>query len=410
MPLTREEWANRWIGGMCTIGIEGIQPIRHATYDTSPHMRELLQLPADALRPTGTTLDDALAAWYAYLGRDRSELQLLLVKDTFTARKLLMRAFGLDLAEPVGLPVNTRRTLSEAVKRSGGSPRFIELDGDLGFAPDSPGLDDYRLVWAEPLGGMPAPEPPAGKTMFVDYGFTLPAPLGTDVPLRGQATVWGLHHRDMEHSEGALIAFHGQPGLYDQALALLSEDEAGEPDLALAQCVRLAGREGLAARIARVQAQAREGMDAAVGLPTPAVASAGLPIGLAVRIPESADMPTFLSYVRSENIPVHWVPELQPIFYVAFQISTDDVLTSRSAERLARWLITPLGPDMNDEEIIHQVLVFVKTADYTGVRWYTDPGRAKWYGNLMFEWYGPTHDAFRLRFPIADSVEPVSPW
>ncbi|RIK36414.1 MAG: hypothetical protein DCC58_19275 [Chloroflexi bacterium] len=91
-------------------------------------------------------------------------------------------------------------------------------------------------------------------------------------------------------------------------------------------------------------------------------------------------------------------------------MSSDLPLTRRSAERLARWIVTPLGPEMTDEEIIHQVLVIVKTADYTGVRWYTDPARAKWYGNLMFEWYGPTHDAFRLQFPVPDNVEPVSPW
>lgn len=410
MPLTREEWANRWIGGFCTIGIEGLQPIRHATYATATHMADLLQLPVDAPDFPEADLESALDAWAAYLGHSRAELPLLLLRDTQTARKLLMRAFGLELAEPVGVPVNTRRALSEAVKRSGGSPWYLELEEDLGIAADSPGLDTLRLVWAEPVGGMLPSETPAGKTMFVDCGYTLPAPLQPRTTLHGNATLWGLHHRSSHHPEGALVAFHGAPELYQRVLELLTAEELGAPGPALAQCLRLAGPDGLAAKLLCVESHARDGVEAAVGLPVAPAGSPGLPLGLAVRIPDSADVPTFLAYLRSENVPVNWLPELQPMFYVAFQATTAPALTRRSAERLARWIVTPLGPEMTDEEIIHQVLVIVKTADYTGVRWYTDPARAKWYGNLMFEWYGPTHDAFRMQLPVPDNVEPVSPW
>ena len=73
--------------------------------------------------------------------------------------------------------------------------------------------------------------------------------------------------------------------------------------------------------------------------------------------------------------------------------------------------MTPLGPDFDGDEITHAVLGILKAAEYTGVRWYTDPERARWYGDLMFEWYGPTHDAYRVQFDTgvelraADGIE-----
>ncbi len=119
---------------------------------------------------------------------------------------------------------------------------------------------------------------------------------------------------------------------------------------------------------------------------------------MAIRVPEESDLPTFLAYGRNELVPVWWLPELQPVFYVSYQVSRDLELTRRTADHLSRWLMSPLGPDFLEEEIVHAVLVMVKPADYTGVRWYTDPERAHWYNELMLEWYGPAHDAYRKTF------------
>jgi len=314
-----------------------------------------------------------------------------------------MQAFGMAGGEPVGIPANTRRPLSEAVKRSGDTPCFIELDADLSFDPNTPRFDDPRLFWAQPVAGMSPPPEPEGATLFVDYGFTLPAPLHGD-HLAGAATLWGLHLKRPDEpkdvSEGALIAFNDR-ALYVATLALLTADDLPDLARALAQCRRLAGPDGIAARQLRVLDAVRVGMEVGAGLPMmPESGVCALPFGMAVRIPDEADPATFISYVRNENLALDWLPEVQPMFYVAYQATQDRAHTFRTAANIARWVITPLGPDMDadDDEIVHAVLGVLKAAEYTGVRWYTDPDRARWYGDLMFEWYGPAHDAYQVAF------------
>jgi hypothetical protein len=352
----------------------------------------------DPVDITATTEQAALAAWRDYLGRD---IPLLLVKNVDRARKLLMHAFGVGEGERVGVPVNCRRALSESVKKTNRNvPHFIELDADLEFAAETPGIEGFRLHWSQPVGGMPSPQPLPGKTLFVDYSFTLPAPpFAEHQGLTGAATVWGLHLTESNADHGALIGF-SDPALYQRALELF---DAGEdlPDLdrALAQCRRLAGEGGLAARVIRVYNDARFGMEIGAGMPMAGLdGMCALPFGIAVRVPEEADLPSFLSYGRNELVPVEWFPELQPIFYVGYQATRAPALTRRSADNLARWVISPLGPDFLDEEVVHAVLVMVKAAEYTGVRWYTDVERARWYNDLLLEWYGPSHDAYRMAF------------
>jgi hypothetical protein len=333
-------------------------------------------------------------------------MPLLLVRNADRARKLLMQAFGIEGGERVGIPANTRRPLSEAVKRSGGTPYFLELDANLDIATDTPGLDDLRLVWSQPVGGMPAPAVVPGTTMFVDYAFTLPVPLDVEAIVPGAAVIWGLHLAEKAADAGALIAFPDGADLYHAVSDLMQEDDLPNLDLALRQCERLAGPDGITARQLAKYRAARVGMEAGAGLPMPPDTGLyALPYGLPVRVPEDADMATFISYVRNENVVVYWLPELQPMFYVVRQVTADAALTRRTARHLAQWLIAPLGPDFVDDEIVHAVLGILKAAEYTGVRWYTDPARARWYGDLMFEWYGPTHDAYRVAFEIpADAV------
>ena len=216
--------------------------------------------------------------------------------------------------------------------------------------------------------------------------------------LSGAATLWGLH-LDAE-GNGALVAFN-DADLAERFQALLADEDAPDCGRALAQCERLRGPEGLAARLLRIDREARLGMEAGAGLPMGRRADGALPYGLPVRIPDEADTATFIAYVRNELVDLDWVPEVQPMFYVAFQATRDAALTRRSAEHLARWVISPLGPDFADDEITHAVLGMLKAAEYTGVRWYTDPGRARWYGELLVEWYGPMHDAYHPAFAIA---------
>jgi hypothetical protein len=353
----------------------------------------MLTLPVSNLveRPDEQTVLDT---WSAYLGGYRN---LLLVKSTDRARKLLMAAFGIEGNEPVGIPANTRRPLSEAVKRSHGTPLFVELDCDLEFVSATPGLDETRLVWAQPVGGMPAPRPVAGKTLFVDYAFSLPAPDVDD--LAGAATLWGLHLDSDMKQDGALIAF-SSIDLYARACQLFDTSE-DLPDLnaAMNQCRRLGGPAGIAARQLAHYRAATNGLDHAGALPqADMLASPALPFGLAIRIPEEADIATFISSVRNEHLSLDWFPEIQPMFYVVNQVTRDQSLTQQTADHLARWVFSPIGPDFVDDEITHCVLGPVKAAEYTGVRWYTNVERARWYHDLMLEWYGPNHDAYRCAF------------
>lgn len=395
----RERWANEWLGGMCTIGVEGLQPIRELSYPALPSLRDELLLPAGST-VEGATQELALAAWSAYLGRD---VPVLMVGSVDRARRLLMTAFGVDEGELVGAPANCSRWLSESIKKTNKNfPLFIELDRDLEFALDTPGLAEIRLAWSQPLGGNAPQTPLPGKALFVDYSKTLPAlPFAELQELTGAATLWSLQLAERERDAGALLAFN-DIALYERTRALL-DPESDLPDAgrALAQALRLSGPDGLAASQLDRFLAVHAGMEAAAGLPLAALEGmCALPFGVAVRVPEEADTSTFIGYARSEQVPVWWAAEVQPINFVAFQVTRNRALTQRSAEHLARWLISPVGPDYL-EETKHAVLVMVKTGDYTGTRWYTDPERALWYSNLLIEWYGPTHDAYHPCFDIA---------
>ena len=354
-------------------------------------MSRVLTLPDGAPLPAASDAE-ALAAWRDYL---RFDGPLLLLRSPDRARRLLTQACGVADGEPVGIPVNARRFLSEAVKKSGGTPRFVELDADLGL---DPGPDAPRLLWAEPVGGMATPAPATGATLLVDHGLTLPAPLRPGGPgFDGAATVLGLHLGGAD--PGALVAFR-DPGLAAAVEALATPEDRADPARAVAQHDRLAGEDGIAARMLRLDREVRLGMAAGAGMPMADRADGALPYGVPVRVPDEADLPTFLSYVRNELVDLDWLPELQPVFYVAWQVTRDLARTRLSADRLARWAVSPIGPDFVDDEITHAVLGILKAAEYTGVRWFTNPGRARWYGELLVEWYGPDHDAYHPAFAI----------
>src|SRR4051812_48564975 len=111
-----------------------MQPVRSADYPAHRALRQALILPEDTVVPEATP-EVALAAWRDYLGFAGP---ILLISRPDRARKLLMAALGVANKEPVAIPANTRRYLSEAVKRSGGKPLFVELDADLEFVLETP--------------------------------------------------------------------------------------------------------------------------------------------------------------------------------------------------------------------------------------------------------------------------------
>ncbi len=244
------------------MGIEELQPVRHAEYQASPTLRDELPLKGE-IPSTGAILDDALGAWDGYLNRD---VPVLLVSNADRARKLLMTAYGVEEGELVGAPANCRRALSESIKKTNKNfPLFIELDRDLEFALDTPGLEQIRLAWAQPAGGMAPPIPTPGTTLFVDYSYTLPAPpFADDQELTGAATLWDLHLSDNVRESGALIAFNDRD-LFEAARELIDLDE-DLPDLdrAMAQLQRLDGDDGLAAR---QPADGRPSRNGSVGRP-----------------------------------------------------------------------------------------------------------------------------------------------
>jgi len=140
-----------------------------------------------------------------------------------------------------------------------------------------------------------------------------------------------------------------------------------------------------------------QGLHEAAGLPLLPVESAyALPPGVWVQIPAEAEPTNFYWFAQGENTPVRWLPEVRPLHYAAVGMAR------ATATNLARWLLVPVGPEENEETIRHAVLGIVKTAEYLGVRWRLDPARAVAYAHLLDEMYGPTHDAYRPVFGVAD--------
>jgi hypothetical protein len=138
----------------------------------------------------------------------------------------------------------------------------------------------------------------------------------------------------------------------------------------------------------------REGLAQAAGLPLLTAAPGVLAHHVALQVPAACDAASFYAYVLGEQTPVRWLPALQPLHYAALRAGGSPQ-ARLTADRLARTLLVPVGPEGSDEELVHAVLGVTKAADYLGVRWATDPQRAAWYAALMVEWYGDDHDAYR---------------
>ncbi len=387
-----DDWADRWLGGFCAVGVLGGLPVRGPDYAAHPPLDSLLTLPP-VYDPAPVDLGTARAAWSDVLGG----APVVLVASVERARTLLLRALGVQPGESVGLPANATRDLAEAVKHHPALPRWLDLGPDLALVADPERLAGARVIWAQPCGGAWAATVPERTALLVDAGDSLPD-LGPSEQTGIVATIYGLHLGVDPRRAGALVVCH------DAALALALEALARPEDLpdaalALAQLGRLAGPEGLAARQRAALEAARQGLEQAAGLPLLTAAPGMLAQQIAVRVPEPCDAATFYAYVLGEQTPVRWLPTLRPLHYAAIRADGAPAALA-TAGHLARVLLVPVGPDYTAEEITHAVLGITKAADYLGVRWATDPGRATWYASLMTEWYGTDHDAFRPLSPF----------
>lgn len=120
--------------------------------------------------------------------------------------------------------------------------------------------------------------------------------------------------------------------------------------------------------------------------------------GVAVRIPNVGNPLTLWTYTKSENTPVEWMPLLRPVHYAAISFQTSVM------ELLQQWLFVPVGPNNALGHNQQSVLGVVKAAEYTGLRWHNDPGRAAQYAALLNAMYGCEHDGYRPAFHADETI------
>ncbi|NOK57897.1 MAG: hypothetical protein GFH27_549287n201 [Chloroflexi bacterium AL-W] len=388
------DWANRWLGGFCAVGALGGLPVRGPDYVAHPPLGDVLTLPADASLSAATT-PQAHAAWAAAL----EGATIVLLRSVTRARAVLLEAAGIGMGAMVGVPANVSRSLVEAIKRSGATPHFLPLTASLQLATDVPAGAAQHVIWAQPVCGLVTPAALPEMPLWIDAADSLP--LSQAYLSEAQITLYGLHLSPDEREAGALLVCT-DPSLAHRITTLVTTDDQPNSALALAQCERLLGTDGLAVRQQEKLHQVWVGLHEAAGLPLLPLPSGGaLPHGVAVGIPDSCEVSTFYAYVQGEQTPVRWLPEVRPLHYAALR--TPD---TTSAQQIARWLLVPVGPAYTTEEISHAILGITKTADYLGVRWSSNPTRAQWYADLMVKWYGRDHDGYR---PHVVGDQPSSP-
>lgn len=376
------DWGTLWLGGFCPVGALGGLPVRGADYAAHPPLDATLTLPPDTALQADMTLEVSEAAWSERLGG----AMVVLVRDAYRARRLLHQAAGVQHGEWVGIPANASHDLAESVKHHKAQPRFLDFDAHLQLVES-----DTRFTWTQVVQGLWQPQ----DATWLDCADTLPSPGTTQHPM---VTLYGLHLPDADRP-GALLVFTDTV-LYAEVKALRQLQDTPDAAQALAQCERLPG---LAERQCANVAEVGRGLREAAGLVIHEPNRLALATGVAVQIPPESDIATFYAYVEQENTPVRWLPQIQPLHYAA--IRADGAPDHRrTATNLARWLYVPVGPDYTFEEIKHGVLGIVKSAEYLGVRWRTNPAHAAEYAALMDRTYGTGHDAYRPLFALDEII------
>ena len=280
----------------------------------------------------------------------------------------------------------------------------MNLTESLELALEDSDDHDASLCWEQPIISPTRSMTFDSIPRIIDYGHTLPN--GPHAGWRSQdidAVLLGLHLSTDPDRAGAAICFGGRAIAHRWEVtirdALTSRHEI-EPHRAIAQLDRV---ELLSACQNHVLTEIWNGLDQAAGMPLPplerALASPGLAHGIPVHVPDLIDPGTFYAYASREQTPIHWLPLSHPIHHRVISTRGASFARAAGAEH-ARWVIIPAGPKHTEEEILHAVLGVVKAAEYLGVRWITNPERARRYADLLVEWYGSQHDAFRPIIPF----------
>jgi predicted transcriptional regulator len=331
-------------------------------------------------RPGGDG-EQVQAQWQAAFGAQ----PVLLVRNVARARSLLLRSRLCTEQAQLILPANATPALVQSVTRTQQPISFAELDSSLALSGA-----DMGVVWAQPGGVVAAAAGRApGRALVIDYGECAPAP---GAGLQGDVAIYRLFAAQEAREAGALLLF-GDRRLFRHVQSLMQpEDTPAHGALA----AHLPVWEALVQRqqtvLAAIAAGVREAAGLVVVMPANVLADAVL-----VQIPEEAPASAFYAYASAENTPVQWMPLVRPVHHAALR-SGRGAATQRN---LARWLALPAAPGYDEEQVRHTVLGIVKTAEYLGVRWRTDPLRAAAYAALMDEMYGAGHDAYRPNFPTA---------
>jgi hypothetical protein len=388
------DWANRWIGGFCAPASVGGLPVRGADYAAHPPLEDALTLPP-VLPSEPADYAEVIAAWAEALGG----APVALVRSVERARALLLAAAAPSPETIVTLPANATRPLVEGVKRHGAKLMFRDLDATLGMMLLPAQTAGKRLAWGQPIGGVGGID----TTPWVDYSDTLPnIGVGATWPA---VALFGLHLAQDAAQAGALLVF-GDADLAQAVAERLGPEDQPDAARALAQLRRLAGdadARGMAERQRTALAETRRGLHEAAGLDLlPSNDQHALAHHVAVRIPDEIDVSTFYAYVRAEQTPARWLPEVRPVHYAALRAPGRVAVTT---SHLARWLLVPVGPEYTTEEISHAVLGIVKAAEYLGVRWRQNPDQATEYAAMMDELYGPDHDAYRPLFATKELIQ-----
>lgn len=384
--LLQTNWRDRWVGGFCPVGALGGLPVRGPDYAAHPPLSQMLslgqtkngQFEPDTFLPTSPH-----CTWTAVLGNP-----IVLAKNVAIARSALLVAAGVQPGQPVILPPNAPRSLVEAIKVHGAHPLFAPLDEHLDVQAQRL---DAPLAWGAPVAGLPTTVHFDGP-IWLDYTPTIPSSGG----ITADVLLFGLHLTDDPDTAGAMVVCRND-SLAWRVRQLLGTTNTPDPAQAEAQCLRL----GTLAHAQKTNlAETWRGIQEAVGLPMlPLNESGALPYGVAVQIPAEMDVATFYAYVTAENTPIRWLPHLQPVHYAAFR-QGNNTIAQETAENLSRWLLVPVGPSYTEEEVKHAILGLAKTADYLGLRWYTDPPHAADYAAMMTGLYGAGHDAYQPVFPL----------
>lgn len=345
--------------------------------------------PANEPSHNGCPNKHVIDEWSEFLGG----YPVAIVDNVGKARVQLLTMLSPASGTPVLLPPNSTHRLVESVKRSGSRPVFGELDESLSLA----NADRVRLAWSQPIAGLPSSVDVDADFLVIDHSDSLPNALAftgkNSLPV--DIVIFGLHLSSDPTTAGALVVF-GNAEIYRQWQAT-----SGEPSSHLCQ---LAERQ--LARINQLSMEQRaaldfvvRGLEAAAGLSIlPAQESLALSQGVAVRIPDGGHPATFWTYAQSENTPVEWLPLLRPIHHAAIACQ------NAAIDKLQHWLFVPTGPNNTVEQYKQSVLGIVKAAEYTGLRWHEDPGRAREYAALLTKMYGDDHDAYRPTFQIEATI------